>query len=113
MILDADDIPEDLLEAVKGRLRDMAEAELAVAEERQRKVAEFHARMGTAEACTVDGVGQLVLRLTPEAYHYWGVRLGYDCWGDATFRREFARDNEAARVRYAPRTASIIHPGLP
>jgi hypothetical protein len=113
MILDAEDIPEDVMDAVRGRLRDMAEAELAVAEERQRKLAEWHAKMQTAEARTIDGVGQLILRITPEAYHYWGRRLGYECWGDGQFKKEFARDNEAARVKYTPRTATILHPGLP
>ena len=50
---------------------------------------------------TADGLGQLKLRITPDAYHFWGQRLGYDCWKDKQFLREFARDNEACRVQTA------------
>jgi len=32
-------------------------------------------------------------------YHYWGQRLGYECWDDQQFLREFLRDNENCRVR--------------
>lgn len=104
------DVPEDVMEMVKANLRDMAEAQLAVAEEKQRKAAAWHQQMRTHEATTVDGVGQLIMRITPEAFHYWGQRLGYNCWGDGTFRKEFLRDNESVRVKYQPRTASIIRP---
>lgn len=98
------------MDLVRRRLFDMAEAELAVAHERQRKLAEFHAAMRTDEAHTVDGLGQHVLRVTAESYHYWGRRLGYDCWADTQFRHEFKRDNPAARVKYAPRGATILRP---
>lgn len=35
----------------------------------------------------------------PRAYHYWGRRLGYACWSDPQFCREFQRDNPNVRVR--------------
>lgn len=98
------------MDLVRRRLFDMAAAELAVAQERQNKLAEFHSAMRTDEAQTVDGLGQCVMRVTPEAYHYWGRRLGYECWRDGQFRHEFRRDNPAARVKYAPRKAVILRP---
>jgi hypothetical protein len=109
-ILTGEDVGDEIMDLVRKRLFDMAEAELAVAHERQCKLAEFHAAMRTDEAHTVEGMGQLVMRVTPESYHYWGRRLGYECWRDGQFRREFHRDNPSARVKYAPRTATIIRP---
>ena len=46
----------------------------------------------------VDGLGQLTCRIPEESYHYWGMRLGYDCWRDAAFRKEFMRDNPECKV---------------
>lgn len=109
-ILTGDDVGEEIMDLVRKRLHSMAEAELAVAQERQLKLAEFHAAMRTDEAHTVDGLGQHVLRITAESFHYWGRRLGYECWRDPQFRHEFRRDNPAARVKYAPRTATILRP---
>jgi hypothetical protein len=36
--------------------------------------------------------------IRPEYYHYWGQRLGYDCWDDEQFVKEFLRDNPECRV---------------
>lgn len=58
---------------------------------------------------TIEGLGQHVLTLAPEAYHYWNKRAP-GCWRDKKFRREFARDNPEARVPYQPKTATIIRP---
>ncbi len=52
----------------------------------------------------IDGVGQVTMALDPLVYHYWGNRLGYDCWRDKTFRREFARDNPEVRVPVQKKT---------
>ncbi len=42
------------------------------------------------------------MMIPPTSYHYWGQRLGYECWEDAQFVREFLRDNEVCRVRSRP-----------
>ena len=53
----------------------------------------------------VDGLGTLVARIPGDAYHYWGQRLGYECWKDDQFLNEFMRDNPEVAVRnYAKRT---------
>lgn len=54
-----------------------------------------------------DGLGQMTLSIQPDAFHFWGQRLGYKCWADKQFRREFARDNPAARVRSRPRKTCL------
>jgi len=58
------------------------------------------------ERKAIDGVGECVMSLDQMVYHFWGQKLGYDCWRDATFRRRFLQDNPGARVRtkYAPRS---------
>lgn len=62
----------------------------------QRRIAEAGKRLGPRK--TVDGIGRHRLRVTAEAYHYWGARLGYGCWGDKQFLDEFERDNPECRV---------------
>jgi hypothetical protein len=57
------------------------------------------------EARSVEGIGRLKARIPPDAYHYWGVRLGYECWQDKQFLKEFLRDNPEVAVRnYAKKT---------
>lgn len=53
----------------------------------------------TGEHRAVNGLGRMRLSIEPTAFHYWGRRLGYECWRDKQFLNEFERDNPAARVR--------------
>ena len=48
---------------------------------------------------SVDGLGRLRMVVSPDAFHYWGRRLGYECWRDKAFLNEFERDNPAVRVK--------------
>lgn len=57
--------------------------------------------------------GRLRMRITEEAYHYWGQRLGYKCWRDKSFLREYERDNPEVRIRSRPRATTVRHPGMP
>jgi len=60
------------------------------------------------EARSVEGIGQLDMQIPADAYHYWGQRLGYECWDDETFKKEFKRDNPEVAVRnYAKKT--VVH----
>ena len=34
-------------------------------------------------------------------HHYWGKRLGYGCWNDRKFIKEYLRDNPESRVKSA------------
>lgn len=80
-------------ELVKGRhARDTMT--LLKAPENQLRVAQSNA----VEWKSLDGLGAPTLSITPEAYHYWGQRLGYACWSDKQFLREFKRDNPACRI---------------
>ena len=48
---------------------------------------------------SVEGLGQKIASIPPTAYHFWGQKLGYDCWNDDAFVREFLRDNPGCRVK--------------
>lgn len=41
----------------------------------------------------VDGLGRLRARIPASSFHYWGQRLGYQCWNDEKFVKEYLRDN--------------------
>lgn len=110
MFISDENIPSDLLLEVKKHLLKDQEAKAAVVREKQLKVATARRN---AEAVTIDGIGQHVMTLTAEAFFSWGQYLTFDCWADPDFRRLIMRDNPEVRVKYAPRTASIIHPGIP
>jgi hypothetical protein len=48
-----------------------------------------------------------LMMVPPTSYHYWGLRLGYECWDDEPFVREYLRDNEVSRVRSRPANATV------
>ena len=60
-------------------------------------------------AVGIDGIGQVDMVIDPTVFHYWGARLGYDCWEDEEFLQEFKRDNPDARVRGAARRVTILN----
>jgi hypothetical protein len=51
-----------------------------------------------------EALGVHVAEIDAMAYHYWGQRLGYQCWKDKQFRQEYLRDNPGARVKTTFRT---------
>ena len=85
--------PRVVDELVKGRLAKDA-LTLQRAPENQLRLA----RENQGDWGSLDGLGAPTLNITPEAYHYWGRRLGYECWRDKQFLREFKRDNPACRI---------------
>lgn len=52
------------------------------------------------------GIGEATLNVDATVYHHWGQKLGYACWQDAQFLREFRRDNPACRVN--TRAAKVV-----
>lgn len=47
---------------------------------------------------SVEGLGQKIASIPGEAFHFWGHKLGYECWDDRGFMKEFLRDNPECRV---------------
>lgn len=47
---------------------------------------------------SIEGLGQKVASIPGNAYHFWGHKLGYQCWDDKGFIKEFLRDNDQCKV---------------
>jgi hypothetical protein len=95
-------IPPNLLREVERVLINGWRREEILAKAEAKQTAAYnHANA----ASNIDGVGQMIARIPPSSYHYWGKRLGYQCWDDDQFLREFLRDNEEVAVKnYAKKT---------
>lgn len=92
--VDISDLPAEVRrELAEGRYYRQVQ-DLETAEDRQRRIARE-----AGEHRSVDGLGRLRMAIDATAYHYWGQRLGYECWNDAQFLHEFERDNPHARVK--------------
>ena len=102
----------DLTKEVIEELRTARNLELVNASVRQRKLAQAEQVVSGGERKNLS-FGRLRMRITPEAYHYWGGRLGYECWDDDQFLREFERDNEQARINSKGKHNMIVSPGKP
>lgn len=70
-------------------------------------------RINSVAHRSVDGLGKKVASIDGESYHYWGKRLGYECWRDNQFLEEYLRDNPQCRVAYAPTTFAATKSGRP
>ena len=85
---------DELAASVAGVLRGQMQREHENAYAEQARAA----HMAKRETHSVEGVGQLKARIHPTSYHYWGKRLGYKCWNDRQFMKEYLRDNPESRV---------------
>jgi hypothetical protein len=47
-------------------------------------------------------------RIPEESYHYWGMRMGYACWRDDGFMKEFLRDNPECRVNSKAENTTLL-----
>jgi len=56
------------------------------------------------------GEGEVKMQIDPYSYHYWGQRLGYECWSDPAFVEEYLRDNPEARVRSRADDLTVVVP---
>jgi hypothetical protein len=92
----ADVIPSHLKHEVERELLRGWNMRAVKAQHEAKQIAQFgHSN----EAKNIDGVGKLVARIPPDAFHMWGIRLGYECWEDKQFLKEFLRDNPEVAVR--------------
>lgn len=103
------DFVEHLAEAIPSHLRKEVERELlfgwklkeAAAHHQAKQLGIFHKNL---EAKDLGKVGRKIASIPPESYHYWGQRLGYECWNDKQFMAEFLRDNPECGINYGKRT---------
>ena len=100
----------DLTKEVIEELRTARNLEEVNASVRQRKLAQAEQVVSNGTRKNLS-FGRLRMRIAPEAYHYWGKRLGYECWDDEQFLREFERDNESVRIHSRSEKVSVLAPG--
>jgi hypothetical protein len=98
------DFIQDLSEVIPPHLRKRVQEELLRGWRMEEVKAQASAKQTAVfnhanEAQSIDGVGQLKARIPLAAWHYWGQRLGYECWEDKQFLEEFLRDNPETAVR--------------
>lgn len=86
----------DMTQAVNSALHRRMQAKFA---QMQNEIGAMGRHRNRRRVQDRDGGGEYTLQVHPVSYHYWGQRLGYDCWEDAQFVREYQRDNEYARVQ--------------
>lgn len=96
----AADLPAGVGEALRDELLYRVRQDMALAEEEQLLAAQ------TADFRPLD-CGEQKMQVHPFFYHYWGRRLGYECWSDDEFVDEFIRDNESVRVRRSQERVSV------
>jgi hypothetical protein len=60
--------------------------------------AKQNAKFNAQRHRSIEGIGQKIATIPGHAYHFWGQKLGYECWNDKAFMDEFLRDNPECRV---------------
>lgn len=95
-------IPEHLRKGVTQELLNGWRKQEVDAKVQAQKIGQWNRHR---EARSLEGIGRKVCSIPGAAYHYWGQRLGYECWEDTQFLNEFMRDNpEVAVTNYTKRT---------
>ena len=92
---DLSSVPTDLLPALEKEFR---EGRLKQHVDAQTNAAKTIGSSRETDYKSVNGLGRFRLRIDPYTYHYFGQRLGYICWHNEEFLKEFERDNPASRV---------------
>lgn len=92
----ADVIPSNLRNEVERELRLGFNMSRIKASAEAQQIAVFH---NAHEAKAIEGIGQKLGSIPGDAYHYWGQRLGYECWDDKQFVEEFFKHNPETAVR--------------
>jgi glycine cleavage system pyridoxal-binding protein P len=92
------DIIQSFADVIPGSIRKEFERELITGWRMQEAASYTQAKQFAAfnhanEAKSIDGVGELKARIPISAYHYWGTRLGYECWNDKSFVDDYIKHN--------------------
>lgn len=97
------DIIQSLSEAIPADMRKQVERELLTGWRMQEAAAYTQAKSMAAfrhsnAAQSLEGVGELKAQIPLSAFHYWGQRLGYECWNDKEFMDDYIKHNPEVAV---------------
>ena len=98
---------EEFVRDFCATLLDEQRAEEELAFGKQQRIAAATQRL---EEHWMDGLGECHMRVDPEVYFHWVKKLGYECWNDKSFVREFKRDNKDVIVRSRSQKAVVTRP---
>lgn len=96
-------------DAMEKLLADMARGHYARAVLSANAVRQEVEEINAAPLVTNEGNMRPRCVIAGEDFHYWGQRLGYSCWDDPTFLREYERDNPDCRVNAKMANASVLN----
>lgn len=89
------EMPEDLVDGLIKEIQTGWNMEAVSAEINNK-------RLGVANSSSqrnaIEGLGRLRMEIDPTSFHYWGQRLGYDCWKDQDFLRRYEQQVPECRV---------------
>lgn len=87
-------ISQEELNNVENELRSGILFDQVMARARQKAIGIVNSKKHKS----IDGLGQKKASIDATSFHFWGNKLGYDCWRDKKFLDEYLRDNPQARV---------------
>ena len=91
---DGEGVAQEVILEAAQMLKDRQQRRLAACEDRLKMC---HLAGGGERVNFKDGFSKAMI--DPASYHYWGQRLGYECWDDDQFMKEYLRDNPLARIK--------------
>jgi hypothetical protein len=62
----------------------------------------------SGKANTVEGLGQLMLRVPPDVWHFWEMKLGRGCWSDKGFLNYMRKHNPELFVKSTTKTQVVV-----
>jgi len=87
-------IPEELHAAMLKEFKTGWNFQKVMAEAQTQSVG----KVNQIRAKSIDGIGQLQMRVNADSFHFWGQKLGYDCWKDKAFRKRYMEKNDYCKV---------------
>lgn len=104
-----DEIPSETADAAKAAIFENWNAKAESAMDRQREIAKQNA---SENFKSVNGIGEMVLSVDPQIYHFWNWKVP-GCWRDSDFIRWFKRNFPECVVKCGGTGKSMfLMPGL-
>ena len=94
ILKDEEGVAEDVIHEAAQLLKQSEQARLRSCHDRLTRA---HIAGGGERPFFQNGFSRAMI--DPASYHYWGQRLGYECWDDEQFMKEYLRDNPLCRVK--------------
>ena len=91
-----EEVEPALKKAIIEELKNAYRMEMVQSGINHRKIAKFNYNN---EARSIDGVGELKMRVDPTHFHYYGAKYGYDCWRDEGFIKDVGKVHPELKVK--------------